>query len=299
MRRLLIATLALTAIPLFSAGGSHRHDSNGHRGMSINVDDGWTDDGGPTTCDALRVTFDDEPAVRAEEELPVSSLRSLNVKSDQNGGIHVVGSNDSRFAVRVCKAAAFAEDLGSIRASLSGNTVTASGPDNSKWVAYFIVQVPRGAKLDLSTHNGPIGLHHVDADVNARAVNGPISIKDTTGTIDADTTNGPISIGGSSGTIKANASNGPISVKLDGGEWRGSLEAHTQNGPLSVKIGRNFRSGVVIESDGHGPVSCRAEACRQARRTWDDDDNRRIELGTGTPNVHMSTVNGPISVKEE
>ena len=298
MRGTLIGILALTAIPLFSAGGSHRHPGTwGNTGMNITIND-WSDDG-PASCEALKITFDNEPAVRAEEDLPVASLGALNVRSDQNGGIHVVGWSEPRYAVKVCKAAAFAEDLGGVRASLSGNTVSANGPDNDKWVAYFIVHVPRGAQLDVSTHNGGIGLHNVDATVTAHAVNGPISIKESTGRIDAETTNGPISIAGDSGTIKANATNGPISVKLAGSQWRGTLEAHTQNGPLSLKIGRNYHSGVTIDSDGHGPISCRAEACRQARRTWDDDDNRRIELGDGAKNVHMSTVNGPVSVKEE
>jgi hypothetical protein len=45
-------------------------------------------------------------------------------------------------------------------------------------------------------------------------------------------------------------------------------------------------------------VSCRAEVCRQARRTWDDSDNRRIELGSGPTVIHVSTVNGPLSVRE-
>jgi hypothetical protein len=299
MRRLIIAALALAAVPLFSAGGSHRYGSYGsHHGMNITTND-WSDDG-PVDCSALKVTFDDEPAARAEEELPVASLRTLSVRSDKNGGIHVVGTSDSRFSVRLCKAAALSEDLGRVRASLSGNTVSASGPaDESQWMAYFLVSVPRGAHLDLSTHNGGIGLHHVDAEVVARALNGPISIKDSTGTVDAETTNGPISIAGDSGTVKARAQNGPVSVKLTGSTWRGSLDATTQNGPLSVKLGRYYHSGVVIETDGRGPVSCRAEACRQARRTWDDDDNRRIELGDGAQNIHMSTVNGPVSVKEE
>ena len=298
MRRTLFGILVLTTIPLFSAGGSHRHPGTwGNTGMNITVND-WNDDG-PGTCDDLKITFNDEPAVRAEEDVPVASLAALNVNSDQKGGIHVVGWSDSRYAVKVCKAAAFAEDLGSVRASVSGNTVSASGPESGNWVAYFIVHVPRGAQLGLSTHNGGIGLHNVDATVTARADNGPISIKDSPGTIDAETTNGPISIAGDSGTVKANASNGPISVKLAGSRWRGTLDAHTQNGPLSVKISPSYHSGVTIESAGHGPVSCHAEACRQARRTWDDDDNRRIDLGDGVTNVHMSTVNGPVSVKEE
>jgi len=302
MRRQVIGLLVLIAIPLFAAGASgYRHSDHSwgsHNGLSVSVND-WSDDG-PATCDALKITYDDAPAARAEEDLSVGSLRSLRVRSDQNGGVHVVGWSEPRFSVKLCKAAAFPEQLGSVKATLSGNTVSATGPSDNNWMAYFIVRVPRGAQIDLETHNGGIGLHHiVDGNITARAMNGPISIKDSNGTFDAETTNGPISVAGEGGNMKLNAQNGPISVKLSGSDWRGSLEAHTQNGPLAVKINRNFRSGVVIESDGHGPISCRAEACRQARRTWDDDDNRRIELGSGATNVHLSTVNGPVSVKEE
>jgi hypothetical protein len=88
-------------------------------------------------------------------------------------------------------------------------------------------------------------------------------------------------------------------VKLDGGSWvGGSLDAHSHNGPLSVKVPNDYRSGVIVESDGHGPMSCRAEACRQARRPWDDDSPRRIELGSGPTAVRLSTENGPVSVRE-
>src|SRR5260221_5678250 len=153
MRRLIIAALAWAAVPLFSAGGSHRYGSYGsHHGMNITTND-WNDDG-PADCSALKVTFDDEPAARAEEDLPVASLRALSIRSDQNGGIHVVGTSDSRFSVRLCKTAALSEDLGRVRASLSGNTVSASGPAHeSQWMAYFPRSGPPGPQLHLPPPN--------------------------------------------------------------------------------------------------------------------------------------------------
>jgi hypothetical protein len=45
-------------------------------------------------------------------------------------------------------------------------------------------------------------------------------------------------------------------------------------------------------------VSCRSEACREARRTWDDEESRKIELGSGATVVRLSTVNGPVSVRD-
>jgi DUF4097 and DUF4098 domain-containing protein YvlB len=244
------------------------------------------------------MTFDDRPAVRAEEMLPVGNLRSLNIRAPQNGGIYVIGSTSGGYEVKACKAAAFQEDLNQIRARVSGNAIITDGPGASDWVVYYLVRAPRGATLDLESQNGPISLREVNGTVTANALNGPISLKESSGTFNLETTNGPISLDGGSGTARLNAQNGPITVRLRGSSWDGSIEAHTENGPASLRIPSNFRSRVIVESDGHGPVSCRAAACREAGRTWDDEDNRKIELGSGPTVVRMSTVNGPVSVRE-
>lgn len=286
MKKTLVAlSLFALAAPLFA--GRHNH------GMSTTIDD----DGLVNDCSALRVTIDDRPAARAEEMVSVGNLRSLNIRAPQNGGIYVTGSTSGGYEVRACKAAAFADDLNQIRSRVSGNEILTDGPGGD-WLVYYIVSAPRGASLDLETHNGPISLRQVNGTVTANALNGPISLRESTGTFTVETTNGPILLDGGSGTAKLNAQNGPVTVKLRGTSWDGNIEAHTQNGPASLRIPSNFRSGVVVESDGHGPVSCRAAACKEARRTWDDEDNRKIELGSGPTVVHMSTVNGPVSVRE-
>jgi hypothetical protein len=288
MRRLLFSfALAALAIPCMAS-------RYGSQNMTLNVDD-WSE---VTSCDQVSVRFDDQRAYRAEETLPTAGLRSLKIDSARNGGIHVIGTDASEYSVTACKAAAMQETLRDVRASIRGNEVSADGPDANGWVVFFIIRAPHNANLDLHSINGPIGLDHVTGTVTARAINGPISLKHSSGTMDIETQNGPIDLAGGGGTMKLNAQNGPISVKFTGSSWEGNLEAHTQNGPLSLKLPRGFRSGVLVQSDGRGPVSCRAEACREAKRTWDDEDNRRIELGSGAMVVRLSTVNGPISVKE-
>jgi putative adhesin len=288
MRRLLFALSALAlAIPCAAS-------RYGNQNMSVSVDDGNE----VTSCNQLSVRFDDGRGVRAEEVLPTAGLRSLKVDSARNGGIHVVGTDANTYSVTACKAADVEETLRGITTRISGNEVSADGPDSGNWVVFFLVRSPRNATMDLQSHNGPISLDHVIGTVTAHAANGPISLKGSSGTMDISTQNGPISLGGGSGTMKLNATNGPISVKFDGTSWDGDLEAHTQNGPLSVKVPRGFRSGMVVQSAGHSPVSCRAEACHEAKRTFDDDDNRRIEFGFGATVVRLSTVNGPVSVKE-
>jgi DUF4097 and DUF4098 domain-containing protein YvlB len=289
MRRTLVLLALIAIAPSLSAG---RH--SGNCGMCINVDE----DADLTSCDQLHVTIDDRRAVRAEEVVQVGSPRSLAILAPQNGGIHVVGSNSGAYEVRACKAAAFDADVNQVRVSFRGNELRAEGPDTGRWVVYFLVRAPRGATLDLTSHNGPIGLRNVNGSITAHATNGPISAKESSGSMNLETQNGPVSLDGGSGSVKLTAQNGPVTVKLRGSSWDGSIDAHTQNGPASLRIPSGFRSGVVVESDGHGPVSCRALACREARRTWDDEDNRKIELGSGPTVVHMSTVNGPVSVRE-
>jgi len=233
-----------------------------------------------TDCNSLRVTIDDRPALRAEETVPAAGFRSLTVRPPQNGGIYVIGSDSGTYDERACKASAFQEDLDMHQVRVVGTEVTADAPDGGRWMVYFLVRAPRGATLGLRTHNGPITLRNVN------------------GTVNAETTNGPISIDGGSGTTKLTAQNGPISVKLRGSSWDGSLDARTQNGPVSLSVPASFRSGVVVEAEGHGPVSCRSEACRQVRRSWDDEDNRKIQLGSGPTTVHLSTYNGPVTVRD-
>lgn len=291
MRKMLVALCLFSLTGSLFASGRGRY---GNHGFSTTIDD----DGLVNDCSALRVTMDDRPALRAEEMVPVGNVRSLNIRAPQNGGIYVFGSSSGGYEVRACKAAAFEEDLNQIRSRASGNEILTDGPGSGQWLVYYIVRAPRGASLDLESRNGPISIREVNGTVTANALNGPISLKESNGTFNVETTNGPISLDGGSGTVKLNAQNGPVTVKLRGSSWDGNIEAHTQNGPASLRIPSNFRSGVVVESDGHGPVSCRAAACKEARRTWDDEDNRKIELGSGPTVVRMSTVNGPVSVRE-
>jgi len=105
------------------------------------------------------------------------------------------------------------------------------------------------------------------------------------------TKNGPISIDGGSGNIKVRATNGPLSVDLDGRSFNGTLDATTQNGPLTVRIPRGYNSGVVVESRGHGPVSCHAEGCGKARSNsdWFQRLRRPKDRSTRAPSPRSAT----------
>ncbi|MEO8036079.1 MAG: DUF4097 family beta strand repeat-containing protein [Acidobacteriota bacterium] len=298
---LLLATLVTT-------GAATAHDHDGHRsGSNMNIHVDADASGNVTDCNQVVVEFDGQAAVRADEELRgAAGLRALHLHAARNGGIRVSGWDGSGYTVKACKAVALASDLASLKVSLHGDEVTTEAPEQGRWIVFFLVQAPRGATLDLESHNGEISIRNLNtATLTVRAQNGPISLRDSSGSMDVETHNGPISLVGGSGNVKLAATNGPVTVKLSGTTWEGGqLEARTQNGPLSLRLPAGYRSGVVVESSGHGPLSCRAEACGAARRSVEvDDDNdrrtpRRLEFGGGAPVVHLSTMNGPVSIKD-
>lgn len=301
MRELLAAGIMSLLATMSGIDVSEHHHHSGHD-ISINTED----DEEVTRCDQISVRFDHERAIRDQEELRVDSLRALKIVSEDHGGIRVTGWDQPRYAVTACKAAALAGDLRDVRVSVNGEEISASGPSSDNWVVFYLVHAPRNATLDLSTRNGPIGVHDVSGTITAHAQNGPVAVTNSNGTLDVSTTNGPIAYSGSSGTVKLNAVNGPLAVKLTGSHWDGSLDGRTENGPVALKLPRAFGSSVVVTSEGHGPIACKSDLCRAARRamldSMDDDEDRgkprTMTFGSGAGNVSLTTVNGPIAVKD-
>ena len=188
-----------------------------------------------------------------------------------------------------------------MKVRVNGDNVTTTGPSGRQWVVYFLVEMPRGAKIDLGTTNGPIQVRGVDGNVLARAENGPVSAKESTGTIYLTTQNGPVAFSGSSGEVVLRTSNGPLAVDLKNGFWeRGTLDGRTDNGPVALRIPRGYRSGVSVDTDGRSPVRCRAEDCRSGRTRYDDDNGwpRHIDLGSGSRVITLTTSNGPVAIDE-
>ena len=284
MKRLVL-TLALTLV----ATGAYAH--------------GWNNVDGED-CSSTGFRFNGRRAQVAEETINAPGLRTVNVS---NAPVSVKGGTGRGYTITVCKAAADAADLDRIQVSVENGSLVSRGPDHDEWSVAYRIEAPNGAQLDIESRNGPLAIRDLDGTLTIRSKNGPLSLHNVGGTVDAVTTNGPVSLHGGSGSVKVKASNGPISVTLEGGSWVGSgLDASTSNGPVSVKVARNYNSGVLVESNGRGPISCRAEACegqyraRSNRRgDWDDDDEpRRFEFGRGPQLVKISTVNGPLTIRD-
>jgi hypothetical protein len=288
--------LAILVIPaLFTAALGV--DASAHRNVNMRT---TSDD--VRSCSDLRIEFDDEPAVTAEETVTVPSRGAvLTVRPPQNGGVYVAGSARDDFAVTTCKAVAPAanarEQLGAMRTTVNGGTVSTSGVSNDDSVVFYIVDAPASGSIDLSANNGPISVREFSGHSKLRTQNGPVSLKNVSGQVNAFAQNGPIHFRGDRGAIELETQNGPIGVDLAGTRWSdGSLTAHAQNGPAQLKVPAGYASGVRVESSNHSPWACEGSGCGGARKDR-DDSSRSFELGQGPVVVRVSTVNGPVQVR--
>jgi hypothetical protein len=243
--------------------------------------------------------------VRSEERtLTKSEAGVLQVSPHRNGGVQVVGWDKDTYSVTACKAAAGSSDeaervLAQIKMSIENGKVSTSGPgDEEEWTVYLLIRTPKSSSIDMDTMNGPISLYDVDGKLTARAQNGPISLKNFSGDAEITAVNGPISVEGSKGSVRIRTENGPISVALEGKTWSGTgLSADAKNGPVTLMVPSGYESSFVVESTNYAPVSCKGSICDSARKTW-DDEHRRIEYGNAPAMIRLSTVNGPVSVRD-
>jgi hypothetical protein len=255
-------------------------------------------------CSDLHIMMNDErPKIEAEERTVTKAEAAvLRVHAAENGGLQVQGWDKDTYSVTACKAAVggnAAEMLAQMKLAVKGGEVSVSGPHGGRgeWTVFLLIRTPRSADIDVTAHNGPVSFYSVDGKIATRATNGPISMSDCSGEADISAENGPISFSGASGKLRLHTQNGPITVSL-GSNWDGpELVADAVNGPLTLRVPSGFRSSFLVESNGYSPVSCRASVCADARKTW-DDEHRRIEYGSGSPVIRLSTENGPISVAD-
>lgn len=291
----LICASALLSLAFSRAqADSRRHSMSTHDGRQPVTD-----------CSGLRLAFDDRAAVVRSEERTLTRAQApvLKVQPHTNGGTQVVGWDNDGYSVTACKAVAPGSSaerlLSQITLAIENGSVSTHGPSGEEdWTVYLLIRVPKSADLDLETLNGPISLYDVDGKLTARAHNGPISVRNFSGEADVSAQNGPISLEGGSGNVHIRTENGPISVDLKGPSWNGAgLSADAQNGPVTLTVPNGYLSGFVVETSNHTPMSCHARICENARKTW-DEDHRRIEYGSSPALLHLSTVNGPISVRD-
>lgn len=267
---------------------------------------------GAKTCADVNMSFDDRATARSEQSLmfSLSEAPTLTIGKDEesensgfhNGGIEVTGWNRDQYAVMVCKAAAGPTQaeaqqlLSQVQVQRNGGTLTITGPERNgdqQWNVMLLVSAPRTAKLDLSTHNGPLAVMNMTGGGELRAHNGPINLRDSTGDFMVETHNGPIAFSGHSGNVKLNAKNGPITVDVAGEEFTGELSGEAKNGPIQLMLPAKFSSGVEVENY-NAPISCDADLC-QNNNAW--MNGHHIKIGSSNAIIHLTTEHGPVTVQ--
>ena len=288
------AAVLVTAAPRVI---SHRYSE--HSFEVSTAHDEWP----AANCNDLHIEFDGRDAVMQSEEKTITRAEAstLRVQAESNGGVQVQGWEQNNYSVTLCKAARPGGDaenlLSQIKLTFANGELGISGPSSRhQWTAHLLIKAPRGAAMDLNVNNGPMGLFEVEGNLKVHTVNGPITVERCKGVLNLTAENGPISLEENSGKLDVRTQNGPITISLEGKNWNGEgLEAHATNGPVTLRVPSGYQSGVVLESDGHGPFSCAASVCNEGRKTW-DENSKRVEFGSGPAVVRVSTVNGPVSV---
>ena len=282
---------------LFTPGKTHAAKD---RGININTQ------GNAASCAELHASSAGELAqVNQSFTLSRGEAPILELNASDRGQIHVSAWDHADYSIETCRIAvsdtrAAADALArAISVNHTAGNLSFNGPTTGtgEWTVVFFIHAPKDAVLNLESKNGPIDVRGVNGSLKLRATNGPIAVADCGGSVDVHTKNGPIAFHGERGDVHLNAENGPIALHLSSETWNGSLlEARTINGPLAVHLPANFRSGMRLETNGGSPISCHAEACRNA---WTDSSHggRTMQMNGASETIRLSTENGPVAVQ--
>jgi hypothetical protein len=144
------------------------------------------------------------------------------------------------------------------------------------WTAAdFVVRLPEGVRLDLSSVNGSLTVSDATSEVVARTVNGSIT---------AATRGGPVS---------ARTVNGSITARMAAVGDARELDFSSTNGSISVEVPPNVGAEVEM-STVNGRVSTEFPVTISGRI-----DPRRLNatIGDGSRRLRMRTVNGSVTLR--
>jgi Putative adhesin len=238
---------------------------------SMRCEDGWKrwSNGGERVCEI--------------REMTVPATGSLSVDGEQNGGVHVTGSDRKDVLVRAM-VQAWGDDEEAARKLASEVVVhtdagiRAEGPDRDGrghgWSVSYEILTPRNTDLKLETTNGGI------------------AIEDVRGDLDLSTTNGGLTLNSVAGNVHGRATNGGVDVRLTGDTWDGeALDVQTTNGGVTLNVPGDYSARLEAGTTNGGiridfPVTVQGRIGRELSTT----------LGKGGPLVRVKTTNGGVRV---
>jgi hypothetical protein len=139
----------------------------------------------------------------------------------------------------------------------------------------FVVRVPAGVRFEGHTVNGNVKAESLRSDVRATTVNGSVDIQ-------------------THGFAQANTVNGSIACRLGQSQLRSDVHFETVNGNIVLEmpagLNAEFRASTVngrIDSDF--PIMVTGQISRRSLRGT---------IGTGGPELRVSTVNGSVRLRQ-
>jgi len=300
MRQIVVAALVLSVALAMAFAAKNGGKGSSHRSSMDSLSDDCSDH--------LQNYGHRYNSIVRDEETRSLPNQPLNFVAERNGGIQISTWDKPDFSVKLCKEVAGYSDaegrklLADIKLSIEGATVSVNSPQHGDDYGDYnvntllLIKAPKDAEVTMKVRNGGISVRRFTGTAEAKAVNGGISLKESRGKLTARAENGGISIQDCGGDVVANVQNGGLSINLPQ-QWEGrGLDAHTQNGGLVIGIPRNFSSGLEVSASNYVSIICKDDACANGQRTW-DDERRIFRIGSGSPQVRASTVNGGIVIK--
>lgn len=139
----------------------------------------------------------------------------------------------------------------------------------------YVVRVPEGVKVDISTISGSIGVADVTSAVTAETVNGRVQVA---------TRNGPVNVS----TV-----NGSVTLAVDSLGIPGDINVSTVNGSVTVQLPPSLQARLSMETV-NGSVSTDYTV------TGDDTSTHKEingVIGGGGRRVALETVNGNVTLR--
>lgn len=138
----------------------------------------------------------------------------------------------------------------------------------------YVVYVPTGVKVDVSTISGGIG------------------VADVTGPVRAETVNGKVQVAALDGPVTASSVNGSVSVAIDSLGGPGDIELSTVNGSVTAQLPPSLQAQLSMQTV-NGKVHSDFTV------TGNDTSSHKAlkgMIGSGGRRVALETVNGSVKL---